>query len=548
MRTLSLGIAFSLLASSSLTLAQTTTPDFSAERFKTDLTWLADDAREGRDAGTPGYDAAAKYVSDRFAELGLKPANADAWYQEVPFVERATDTAAPATMTIGGKTYTHGDQVLAGTTGEGKQTVATDAVFVGYGLTSPEHKIDDYAGLDVKGKTVVMFYGAPKSLPSDVAAAMNNSKGKLAAANGAVGVITLLPTEMAKKFPWEMIKQQSSHPSLNWMNPDGTPYRESMGIQAQGLLTAPAAEALFAGAPATYAATLAAVDKGEAPKGFALKQPVKIEGTTKWRRFESPNVVGMIPGSDPALAGEAVLLMAHLDHNGVDPETEGPDKIYNGAMDNASGVATMLEVARAFTKAGAAPKRTVMFAAVTAEEDGLLGSQYLAKHPLPGHKVVSVVNLDMPVLLYDFQDVVAFGAEHSTMGPMVDAAAKEAGLTLSPDPMPEENLFVRSDHYSFVKEGVPSVFLVTGFKNGGEEAFKKFLATDYHKPSDQVTLPINWESGAKFAKVNYAIARQIADAPTAPQWYSDSPFGKQYAPTAAKAERPAGVAKLTAAK
>jgi Zn-dependent M28 family amino/carboxypeptidase len=232
--------------------------------------------------------------------------------------------------------------------------------------------------------------------------------------------------------------------------------------------------------------------------------------------------------------------MAHLDHEGVDEKAEGADKIYNGAMDNAAGVATMLEVARAFASNGTKPKRTILFAAVTAEEDGLLGSDYLARHPLPGGgKVVSVVNLDMPVLLYDFTDVTAFGAEHSTMGPLVEAAAGKYGVKLSPDPMPEENLFVRSDHYSFVKQGVPSVFLVTGFANGGEKIFKDFLKTHYHKVSDQADLPFNWQAGAKFAQVNYAIAREIANAPEAPKWYADSPFGTQYAKNAPKAPRPA---------
>ncbi|MEZ0497352.1 M20/M25/M40 family metallo-hydrolase [Sphingomonas sp. IW22] len=233
-------------------------------------------------------------------------------------------------------------------------------------------------------------------------------------------------------------------------------------------------------------------------------------------------------------------MVVHLDHVGTGGHAKGDDKVFNGAMDNAAGVATMLEAARAFTQAGEKPKRTILFAAVTSEEDGLLGSQYLAKHPLPGVKVTSVVNLDMPVLLYDFTDVVAFGAEHSTMGPIVAKATSDMGIKLSPDPMPEENLFTRSDHYRFVTEGVPSVFLVTGFANGGEKAFKDFLATNYHKPSDEVSLPFNWGAGAKFAKVNYNIARALADAPTAPVWYDDSEFGKLYAADAAKAERPAG--------
>jgi Zn-dependent M28 family amino/carboxypeptidase len=207
-------------------------------------------------------------------------------------------------------------------------------------------------------------------------------------------------------------------------------------------------------------------------------------------------------------------------------------------MDNATGIATMLEVARAMQLPGNRPRRPILFAAVTAEEKGLLGAQYLARNPvLKNGKVVGVVNLDMPVLLYDFQDVIAFGAEHSTMGPIVERAAAKIGITLTPDPLPQEGLFTRSDHYRFVQEGIPAVFLMTGFKNGGQEKFTGFLATDYHKPTDDLKLPFDWKAGAKFAQINYLIASEIANAPEAPRWYGDSFFGKTLAPNASKATR-----------
>ncbi|WP_315763676.1 M20/M25/M40 family metallo-hydrolase [Sphingomonas sp. Y38-1Y] len=535
--TVAAGLAALLFSTSAL--AQTAA-DFSADRVKADVTWLADDAREGRDAGKPGYDAAAKYVADRFAELGLTPANNGQWYQQVPFVTVGADKSAPRRLTIGGKPFAHKADVMVNAYGTGAQSLTTDTVFVGRGIVDPARGFDDYAGLDVKGKTVVLFYGVPKGVPSDVAAALNNRKSKIAEEHGAVGVITILDSETAKRFPWDEIAHQGDEPFMSWATETGAPYRNAAGIKASGLVRGAAAQALFAGAPQSYAQVLAAVDKGGSVKGFALKPKLSFEATMTANRFDSPNVVAMIPGSDPALKGEAVLLMAHLDHVGVDPEAKGDDKIFNGAMDNAAGVATMLEAARAFAKSNPKPKRTILFAAVTAEEDGLLGSQYLAKHPLPGVKVTSVVNLDMPVLLYDFTDVVAFGAEHSTMGPIVEKATADMGIKLSPDPMPEEGLFTRSDHYRFVTEGVPSVFLVTGFANGGEKAFKDFLATNYHKPSDQVTLPFNWNAGAKFARVNYNIARALADAPEAPRWYADSTFGQLYAADAPKAQRPAG--------
>ncbi|WP_052508061.1 M20/M25/M40 family metallo-hydrolase [Sphingomonas hengshuiensis] len=266
--------------------------------------------------------------------------------------------------------------------------------------------------------------------------------------------------------------------------------------------------------------------------------PVSIPVGKASRTFRVPNVIGILPGSDPVLKDEYVVLSAHLDHIGMD--NKPGDKVFNGAMDNAAGVATMLEAARTFVASGTRPKRSILFVALTAEELGLVGSEYLAKHPVVGKgRVVADVNLDMPILLYDFQDVVAFGAERSTLGPMVERAAASMGVALSPDPMPQEQLFVRSDHYSFVKAGVPSVFLVTGFKNGGEKAFRGFLKTHYHSVSDQIDLPFDWNAGAKFAQINYLIAREIADAAEAPRWYEGDTYGDRYAKNAAKAPKPA---------
>jgi Zn-dependent M28 family amino/carboxypeptidase len=320
----------------------------------------------------------------------------------------------------------------------------------------------------------------------------------------------------------------------------GRPPTAAPGLRFQATLDTPAAEALFAGARSPLARVLdEAAAAGRKPKGFALKQTVKLERQSSSQQVTSPNVLAVLPGSDPALANEYVVLMAHLDHVGISEKAEG-DKINNGAMDNATGTATMLEVARAMAMAPNRPRRSILFAAVTAEEKGLLGSEYLAKNPVVGNgKVVSVVNLDMPVLLYDFTDVIAFGAEHSTMGPIVRRAAAGMNVALTPDPLPQEGLFTRSDHYRFVREGVPSVFLMTGFAGEGEKQFKNFLATNYHSPKDDMNQPINWEAGAKFARINYLIAREIADAPQAPSWYSDSFFGQTFGKGQKMATRPA---------
>ncbi|WOK37865.1 M28 family metallopeptidase [Sphingomonas sp. C3-2] len=514
-------------------------PQFAPEAVRAHVDFLADDLLEGRNTGTRGYDIAAKYVATRYEALGLKPAADGKWYQQVPFAELTLTKTPEATLTVGGKTFTHGKDVLIGVgAGEEKLTLGAPVVFVGFGIDSPGQGFDDYAGLDVKGKIVVALSGFPKGTPSDLGAHLANSKAKMASDRGAIGMITVNTRERLKMRPWARSVESAFEPSIAWTEADGTPHRAAPGLRATASVDTPAAQALFAGAPRSLDKILTEAERKNARiAGFALKPEVRVERTLTRRNFTSPNVVAMLPGSDPALANEYVLLMAHLDHVGIDESKEG-DKIHNGAMDNAAGIATMLEVARAMANAPIKPRRPILFAAVTAEEKGLLGSEYLAHNPLTrAGKVVSVVNLDMPVLLYDFNDVIAFGAERSTLGPIVQKAAAGAGVTLSPDPMPAEGLFTRSDHYRFVQQGIPSVFLMTGFGNGGEKAFKDFLATHYHRVSDQTDLPIDWNAAAKFTRINYEIATAIADADTAPRWYAKDFFGDTFAPGADKVEK-----------
>ncbi|HLL30617.1 MAG TPA: M28 family metallopeptidase [Allosphingosinicella sp.] len=540
MRFSSFGLGLLSLALASPAPAQTgaAAPDFTPESFRSHVTFLADDRLEGRDSGSRGYDLAALYVASRFEALGLRPAGQGGWYQQVPFLEYRL-SGEPASLAIGGRRFAHGQEVVLTPTPQGTP-VSIDApvVFVGYGLAAPELGIDDYKGLDVRGKVVAVLNGFPKGMKSDVGAHLNSEKRRVASERGAVGLVSIRTPSEAKRRPWSRLQEYANEPAMTWTGGDGQPYTPAPGLRFRATLDTAAAEALFAGAKTPLRRVLDQAErKGGRPKGFALKPRLAVSQQSSQRRFTSPNVLAILPGSDPKLAGEYVLLMAHLDHEGVKPEGEG-DRIYNGAMDNAVGIATMLEVARALAQSPERPRRSILFAAVTAEEDGLLGAQYLARHPVPGGRVAAVVNLDMPVLLYDFTDVIAFGAEHSTMGAAVARAGRGMGVALSEDPLPEEGLFTRSDHYRFVQEGVPSVFLMTGFANGGREKFTHFLATHYHKVSDDLSLPIDWKAGAKFARINYEIAREIADAPQAPRWYEDSFFGKILAPDREKAPSP----------
>lgn len=516
-------------------------PDFSPARVKAHVDFLADDLLEGRNAGTRGYDLAAKYVATHYEALGLMPAGAGGgWYQDVP-LQKSTLVAPTGAVTIGGKRFENGGDVLfSASAREATQAVEAPVVFVGFGMVAPDRGIDDYQGLDVKGKYVAYLSGFPKGMPSDIGAHLASEKLKFAQAHGAIGTLSVLTPTSLKAFPWARRAAYAGEPGYTWVETDGKAYVDAPGIQTGASLHGPAMEALFAGAPRSLKSVLAEAEKsGGRPKGFALKPVVKIERASNKSIVHSPNVVAMLPGSDPALKDEYVLLMGHLDHDGVDETLEGDDKIYNGAMDNAAGVSTMLEVARAMATAPTRPKRSILFAAVTAEEDGLLGADYLARHPVvKGGKVVAVVNLDMPVLTYDFTDVIAFGAEHSTLGPIVARAAALDKVSLSPDPIPEQGVFTRSDHYMFVKQGVPSVFLVTGYAGAGKAANEDFETNHYHQVSDDLKVKFDWAAGAKFARINYLIAREIADAPEAPRWYQGSFFGNIFAKDQPKAPAP----------
>jgi Zn-dependent M28 family amino/carboxypeptidase len=509
------------------------------EAMRAHIEFLADDLLEGRETGTRGHDIAAQYVASQFQGMGLQPAGKDGWFQQVPFTGGLLDEAKSG-FSISGQSFTNRKDVLFGPARkDGSDSQQGRVVFVGYGIDDPKAGQNDYAGLDVKGKVVAVLTGFPKGMPSDVGAHYGRSKAKMAEARGAIGLITIRTLERERTRPWTREIEGPIHPTLNWAQSDGSSFTETPAIRFGVTLHDKAAAALFAGASKKLEAVLTEADKvGGRPKGFALKPMIKLDRMTTMSRITSPNVIGMLPGSDPKLAGEYVLLMGHLDHTGVDLAKEG-DKIFNGAMDNASGIAAMLEAARALAASPTRPRRPILFAAVTGEERGLLGSDYLARHSVLGDgNIVSVVNLDMPILLYDFQDVIAFGAEHSTMGPAVAKAAQKIGITLSPDPLPSEGLFTRSDHYSFVKQGVPSVFLMTGFKNGGDKIFADFLKTHYHRVSDQPSLPFDWNAAAKFARVNTLIAAEIASADDAPKWYANSFFGKVFAAEAPKAAQP----------
>lgn len=506
---------------------QAATDFITADAIEAHIRFLASDLLEGREAGTRGYDIAAAYVESEYRLLGLEPGGLDGYYADVPLQEMTVVPGAAA-MEIEGEALTHGESFLVGTHPTlDESDITAEAVFVGYGFDVPELGLNSYDGVDLDGKIAVVLFGTPEGLPSDVAAHLNSTRTKanMAAAHGAAGVI-FVAAEGLTRFPFERMRQFAGRPETSTAEAEANP-----AIRVRVTIGRAAAERLFAGTGQELSALVETAREGGAFESFALGKTIHLAQATTRTDIESENVIGIIPGSDPQLVDEVVVVTAHLDHIGIcrPMAEEGEDRICNGALDNASGTSIMIETARAMSQ-GPAPRRTVAFVALTAEEKGLLGAAHLAFNPPPALEgMVANINLDMPVIRYEFEDLIGFGAEHSSLGPVADAAARRSGASLTPDPLPEQALFVRSDHYHFVRAGVPALFLMTGFSSPDPEddegqGFLRFLGGDYHAPGDEADAGVRYDQGAKFARINYEIISAIANADESPSWNADSPF------------------------
>ncbi|WP_082453878.1 M28 family metallopeptidase [Sphingomonas sp. Leaf62] len=499
--------------------------------MKAHVMFLASDAMRGRDAGSPEYAIAANYVASQFYAAGLRPAGDDGSYlQNVPLIRM--NAADKGQVSLNGQALTFGEEYLPGINPQAPESMTEGkVVYVGYGIVRPGR--DDYAGVDVRGKIVAVVRGAPQGLDSEESAHFGGiaTKAAIARAKGAVAVISLQTPEAAQRSPLSKSAAGYDSPSVSWAAPDGVGHVMGGGVPTIATLGAAGAEKLFAGSGTSWAGAAAALSGKGKFRAVALKPTMAVTIKTAITPLPSYNVAGILPGSDRSVAAETVVLSAHLDHVGVGSPNAKGDTIYNGAMDNAVGIASLIEEAKRFKAAGKPPRRSILFLAVTAEEKGLVGSDYFANHPtIDKARIVADVNLDMPIITYKFTDVIAFGAARSTLGDIVKRAAAQAGASFSPDPMPEMALFVRSDHYRFVQQGVPSVFLWPGTSGPGKAAVDAFFANNYHKPSDEVVQgpPIDWQSGERFINVNYQIARDIADAPARPAWNKGDFFGTLY--------------------
>jgi len=501
-----------------------------AERWWADVSTLAEDGMEGRLTGSPGHQRAADHIAARLRAIGIGPAAAGTYFQPVDFEEQfvLADRSTAALVSNGAAMPLSipGDMIIGRGDGRRPDRVEAPLVFIGYGLHMPEAGHDDFAGVDLAGKIAVVIGGGPASVSGALKSHARSQRGRLLEARGAVGMIALT-TPKAVEIPWARSMGSASQSGMYFAEAD---LRDLKKPFVSSSFNPETAEKLFGRSGRSFAEVSALADASKPLPGFALGQSLRAEIATRHAPVRSNNVVGLIRGSDPALAGEHIILSAHFDHLGVGEPVNG-DRIFNGALDNGAGVASLLDIATAL-KAGKRPKRSILFVFVTAEEKGLLGSRYFALRPLipAGGRIVADLNFDMALPIFPLKSVIALGAEESSLGADARAVGETLGLPLVPDPFPERNSFVRSDQYSFIKEGVPSLAFKFGFAKDSPEAAieRAWRSTRYHAPSDDLAQPVERSDMVRLNDFVAALALRIANAPDRPRW-GDQSFFKRFA-------------------
>jgi Zn-dependent M28 family amino/carboxypeptidase len=510
-----------------------------AQSWWTDVSTLADDKMEGRLTGTPGYDRAAAYVVQRLREAELEPAGSEGFLQQVDFEEQFVDPARSSAALVRGITVTQlrlPDDIIV-SRGLGRRPGRVDAplVFVGYGLHIPQANHDDFAGVDLNGKIAVVISGGPADIAGSLKAHARRDRARLLAERGAVGVISLT-TAAAVEVPWTRAMALSSQSGMYFADPALRDVRTEF---FDASLRTESSEAIFAGSGHSFAAISALADASKPLPKLQLKPRLRASIATRHNAVRSPNIVARLPGSDPRLRAEHVVFSAHLDHLGVGTPING-DPIYNGAMDNAAGVSTLLDIARFYRARGTRPKRSMLFVFVTAEERGLLGSRYFALRPtVPKDSIIANLNFDMSLPLFPLRSIIALGAEESSLGAVAAEVGTAMGLPLVPDPFPDRNSFVRSDQYSFIREGVPALAFKFGFAKGSPEAAieTKWRSNRYHAPSDDLAQPVARLDAIRMNDFVAELGWRVANADERPTWRSDSFFRRFQAAPAAGAER-----------
>jgi hypothetical protein len=487
------------------------------------IKFLADDKLEGRDTGSAGHLKAAEYVAAIFKRAGLKPAGTKGYLQPVQFVSRRVQEEQSSLALVRKdkvEPIELGEEAVLSMRIAHAPRVEAPLVFVGYGLAIPEAKHDDFAGLDLQGKVVVLLTGGPPHISGPLKAHYQSNRAAALKRAGVIGVISI-QNPRGQDIPWERSKLARFRTTMALADAE-----LSGGSDQQLAVTfnPTHAEKLFAGSGHTFAEILALADKGGKLPRFALPASVRAQVKYESKQLESQNVVGILPGADPVLKNEYVVLSAHLDHIGTGQPING-DGIYNGAMDNASGIATLLETALALQKEKAQLKRSVVFLAVTAEENGLLGSRYFAGRPtVPA--IVANINIDMFLPLFPLRSLIVQGLEESNLAADLQAVGKELGLQILSDPEPERNAFTRSDQYSFIQQGVPAASLKVGFAKGSpeHEIIKRWRTERYHAPSDDLQQPVDFQAAADFNRAYLHVVKAVANRSERPRWNEDSFF------------------------
>jgi Zn-dependent M28 family amino/carboxypeptidase len=512
-------------------LAVTTCLQADEKRWWSHVEALANDGMEGRNTGSPGHKRAAEYVASVFRKAGLEPAGIGGYMQPVAFTTRRIVEAKSSLALVRNgmaESLSLGEDANVSMRVDPVASVDAPLVFVGYGLNIPERNINDFDGVNLKGAVVVYINTTPTSLPGPLQAHFGSAaeRWRTYRAAGALGTISIAnPKSM--DVPWARSTMARLQPSMSLADAS---LQDAPGQQLAVTWNPAHADRLLAGSGHTFADLLALVDAGQPVPAFAL--PARLKATTAVERatVESPNVAGIMRGSDPRRRDEYVVVSAHLDHLGIGGAVKG-DTIYNGAMDNASGVAAILEVATMLHETGAKPARSILFVAVTGEEKGELGSHYFAAHPpVPRERIVADVNTDMFLPLFPLKMLMVLGLDESDLGNDIRATAKDLGLAVQGDPEPQRNRFVRSDQYSFVKAGIPALAVKVGYDLGTPEAevARQWTAERYHAPSDDLNQPIDHSAAGKYIDVIGKLAVRIADRSDRPRW-NDSSFFKRFA-------------------
>ncbi len=507
----------------------------SPNEVKSVMTFLADDLLEGRQPGTKGFALASSYIQTEFISLGLKPGVKGSYVQDVPLAKGIVNAHDSKFILENGgtsETLAYGqDFIMSPYMMNGQSTVTASLVFAGFGVSAPELGYDDYRGIDVKGKIVVLLDQAPETFGNNERAYFSSPSIKYQEAvnRGAIGVINL---GISRRTVWEATVRRSAQGTFKWLDGQSHPNNGFESLKVIATINPAHAVKLFKLSGKNPDAVYADLKAGK-PQSFPLKVSAQLSVSTRLTRIESSNLIGVIPGSDSTLKDEHIVYVAHLDHFGIGNPVKG-DSIYNGAHDNASGVAILLAIARSFQSLPVAPKRSVVIAVVTGEESGLLGSDYFVNNPTVDGPIVANLALDMPFFFHPISDVVPYGVQHSSLSKQVAEATRMLNLKISPDPFPEQVVFVRSDHFSFIKKGIPALFIKSGFMTSPSDTVNRaksdvvWRSTTYHTPQDDMRQAFDFNAALTHVRVNFLIGLLVANELARPQWNKGDFFGNKF--------------------